>query len=207
LANFASQSEAERAKERAQGLATLYLDAIQQMAVEGAGDDVRVATAVVAAPAESTWWKVGEAGCLAEGARLQTCVEGRYVTVFRSGGELSCIDAICHHAGGPLTVGELQDIEELGVTVVLCPWHKFMVDIKGGLKAYKSVEIQGGKPTVVGWRLGKVVQRPHLVRENEAGQVFVSLVITDEPCTSDTDSYSARCGAALGLSSFEPVPA
>jgi hypothetical protein len=37
-------------------------------------------------------------------------------------------------AGGPLTLGKVQDIEELGMKVVLCPWHKFMVDIRTGVK-------------------------------------------------------------------------
>ena len=73
-------------------------------------------------------------------------------------GTLSSIDAVCHHAGGPLTLGPIQDIEDLGMTVVLCPWHKFMVSIHDGTKAYQKVEIVGGKPTIAGWVKGKMVQ-------------------------------------------------
>jgi nitrite reductase/ring-hydroxylating ferredoxin subunit len=70
----------------------------------------------------SSWWVVSSCSKPEEGGRLHTCVEGRYVTVFRHRGKLSCIDAICHHAGGPLTLGEIFDIEDLGLTVVSCPW-------------------------------------------------------------------------------------
>lgn len=123
-------------------------------------------------PQQQLWSKVAERGQPADGARLHAKVDGRYVTIFKHNGKLSCIDSICHHAGGPLTKGRLQDIEDLGVTVVLCPWHAFMVTIDGGVKAYKGVDFRGGKPADAGWKLGKVVQRPHLVMENEEG-VFV----------------------------------
>ena len=35
-----------------------------------------------------------------------------------------------------MTLGKVQDIEELGVKVVLCPWHKFMVNIRTGVKVH-----------------------------------------------------------------------
>ncbi len=120
------------------------------------------------------WWRVAGPGLPLEGARLHTSIEGRFITLFRHRNTLSCIDAICHHAGGPLTLGALEDIEDLGNTVVLCPWHKFMVDIVDGTKAYRKVEVQGGKPVVGGWVRGKVVQRVHWVREDEGGVYVVS---------------------------------
>ncbi len=119
------------------------------------------------------WWRVAGPGLPHEGSRLHTCIEGRYVTLFRHRGVLSAIDAICHHAGGPLTLGAIEDIEDLGNSVVLCPWHKFMVDIVDGTKAYRKVEVQGGKPVVGGWVRGKVVQRAHSVREDEGGVYLV----------------------------------
>jgi len=73
---------------------------------------------------ESNWWRIAETGQLMEGSRLHSCVEGRYVTIFRRHGKLCAIDSICHHAGGPMTLGAMRDIEELGgLTVVLCPWY------------------------------------------------------------------------------------
>ena len=163
------------------------------------------------------WYRVGNFGALKDGDRLHACIEGRYVTIFRHKHKLSCIDSICHHAGGPLTVGKLQDIEDLGgMTVVLCPWHKFMVGIDSGLKAYQGIEVINGKPTVVGWKVGKQVQRPHLVKEVNSG-LYVSLQLptpTDSAhpvsfengeeipltCSSDNDAYSARCAQDIPIS-------
>ena len=125
------------------------------------------------------WSKVCKSGQPTEGNRLHAKIDGRFVTVFRNRGKLSCIDSICHHAGGPLTLGKLEDIEDLGVTVVLCPWHKFMVTIDGGVKAYKGVSFQGGKPVDAGWKTGKVVQRPHLVIEKADGVYVVSMIICE----------------------------
>lgn len=68
------------------------------------------------------WWVVGSSVYLNEGDRIHCCVEGRFITIFRNKGRISSIDSVCHHAGGPLTLGKLTDIEDLGITVVSCPW-------------------------------------------------------------------------------------
>jgi nitrite reductase/ring-hydroxylating ferredoxin subunit len=125
-------------------------------------------------PTGEQWWKVAEAGYPREGDRIHCKVEGRFVTVFRNRGELSAIDSVCHHAAGPLTIGEVVDIEELGMTVVKCPWHKFSVGIKDGRKAFQGVDIIGGVPKPSGWKVGKIVQRAHLVKENIEGVFVVS---------------------------------
>jgi nitrite reductase/ring-hydroxylating ferredoxin subunit len=109
-----------------------------------------VATDEPAVTVNSRYWKVCEFGLPEEGGRLHTCVEDRYITVFRSRGKLSCIDSVCHHAGGPLTDGPIQDIEELGITVVVCPWHRFMVSIDDGVKAFQGVDIINGVPVKSG---------------------------------------------------------
>lgn len=153
-------------------------------------------------------WKVAASSdVLVEGGRLHTCVEGRYITLFRHGG-LSCIDSICHHAGGPLTAGPLQDIEDLQITVVLCPWHRWMVDIASGRKAYQAIDVSsGGQPVNTGWRLGKVTQRVHQVKEDSTG-LYVIMNCDSEPCASDKDACSEPCAGGLSppLSAFVPVP-
>lgn len=116
------------------------------------------------------WYKVADSSAaVPDGGRLHARVNGRFVTLFRNRGSLSCIDSICHHAGGPLTLGPLQDIEELHMTVVLCPWHKFMVSIDGGVKAYQGVDFARGKPVQTGWKTSKIVQRPHKVIDSPMG--------------------------------------
>jgi nitrite reductase/ring-hydroxylating ferredoxin subunit len=121
-----------------------------------------------------TWHRVSDPRLPTEGNRLHVRVKGRYLTVFRFHGKLSVIDAICHHAGGPLTLGPVQDIEDLGKRVVVCPWHRFLVTIDEGQKAYQSVEIIDGKPVNTGWKLGKMVQRTHHIREDVSGIYVVS---------------------------------
>lgn len=145
------------------------------------------------------WHLIGDTSQLVEGDRLHTCVEGRYVTVFRNRSKLSCIDSICYHAGGPMTLGRLQDIEDLGgLTVVLCPWHKFMVTIDSGERIYQAVEFANGKPKPSGWRTGKVVQRPHRVTERD-GSIFVALELSGEECSSDKDACNAHAAKPFSL--------
>lgn len=40
-----------------------------------------------------SWWKVAITSDLADGGRLHTCVNGRYITLFRQRNVLSAIDA------------------------------------------------------------------------------------------------------------------
>jgi nitrite reductase/ring-hydroxylating ferredoxin subunit len=128
----------------------------------------------IAAPT-TRWYKIAQPNeAIVEGGRAHVRVDGRYITVFRFRNRLSAIDSICYHAGGPLTLGSVKDIEDLGVTVVLCPWHRYMVDIVEGKKAYQAVDIVNGKPIIRGWKLGKVMQRPHLVEERDDGIYVVS---------------------------------
>ncbi len=87
-----------------------------------------------------------------------------------------CILYCVAHAGGALTNGPLQDIEELGVTVVVCPLHRYLVSIRDGKKVYQAVEINRAtnKTEISGWRIGKVVQRCHEGMYNEeTGEILV----------------------------------
>jgi nitrite reductase/ring-hydroxylating ferredoxin subunit len=125
--------------------------------------------------AGTAFWKVCDTGLPAEKSRLHSQIDGRFITIFRQNGKLSAIDSVCYHAGGPLTLGSLQDIEDLdGITTVSCPWHKFLVSIDDGSRVYQQVTIVDGKPSVKGWTKGKVVQRTHKVYENDSGVYVVS---------------------------------
>ena len=150
-------------------------------------------------------WKVSDEGIPREGQRIHTRVNNRYVTIFRNKGNLSCIDAICHHAGGPLTLGNLQEIEDLG-TVVLCPWHKYMVSIEDGTTVYKAVEVINVKPVVTGWTRGRMVQRSHLVTEDSGG-VYVELIEpSNDHIPSDNDTCNERCAQDYILHHISPTP-
>jgi nitrite reductase/ring-hydroxylating ferredoxin subunit len=149
-------------------------------------------------------YKVAQSVDLLYGSRLHTRVEGRYITIFRYKGALTAMDAICHHAGGPLTLGEIKDIEELGTAVVLCPWHKYAVSLEGGRQVYQGVDIIDGKPVKAGWRKGKMTQRPHDVFEND-GFIYLTLNALEEgACVSDTDAKSELCAKNYAMHSFVP---
>ena len=109
-----------------------------------------------------------------------------------------------------MTEGSLQDIEELGTTVVLCPWHTYMVNISDGRKVFLGVELDTtGKPiSQPKWKKGKVVQRTHEVWEDQHG-TYVRLASAEEmmqqSCTSDADASKITCGRAFMIHSFCPV--
>lgn len=52
--------------------------------------------------------------------------EGRIFALFNVGGEISAIDGICPHQGGPLAEGMVEG------TIVTCPWHGWQFDVKTG---------------------------------------------------------------------------
>ena len=113
---------------------------------------------------DSDGWQQVSAAAVGAGERIHVRVDGRYVTVFNRAGSLHCIDSMCHHAGGPLTEGALRDIEDLHTTVVLCPWHQYMVTLDGK-KVFQAVSFgTDGKPQPPQWTLGKQVQRAHDVQ-------------------------------------------
>jgi len=88
------------------------------------------------------------------------------------------------------------------MTVVLCPWHKFMVGITDGVKAYQGVDIIKGKPQPAGWKSGKMVQRAHTVTEID-GFLFIELnPLKEGECTSDNDAKSPLCAKDYPMHSF-----
>jgi nitrite reductase (NADH) small subunit len=52
--------------------------------------------------------------------------EGRVFALFNVDGQVSAIDGICPHQGGPLADGPLEG------TTVLCPWHGWQFDVRTG---------------------------------------------------------------------------
>lgn len=52
--------------------------------------------------------------------------EGRVYALFNVDGQISAIDGICPHQGGPLVDGLLEG------TTVTCPWHGWQFDVRSG---------------------------------------------------------------------------
>jgi len=127
--------------------------------------------------------------CPAEGAAVGTAdAEGagaRYVTILRVGGQLRAIDSICYHAGGPLGMGDIEEVGEGRRACLRCPWHHYLVDLETGTKWHQALERNAsGKLAPAGWRSSEqAVQRVHDVEEREGG-LFVHLRLDGE-CSSD----------------------
>jgi nitrite reductase/ring-hydroxylating ferredoxin subunit len=154
------------------------------------------------------WYRISLIG---SDSRVHLCIEGRYVTIFKRRGSLHCMDAICHHAGGPLTDGPLIDIEELHTTVVSCPWHRYKISLDG-YKIFQGVEFDlHGKPGVAIWKKGKKVQRAHEVFEDDLytyiklnKPISESETTATDICASDEISKSELCGGLFLLHNETP---
>ena len=128
------------------------------------------------------------------GDRLHITIDGRVITIFRdkNTGELTAMDSVCYHAAGPLTNGDIIDIEDLNVTVVSCPHHNYMVSIHDGTRVYQKVDIIGGKPQPGPWIQGKVMQRPHQVSENKING-DIEVILNEEDVVYPSDADSNKC--------------
>jgi len=86
------------------------------------------------------------------------------------GGGVVALDEFCYHHGGPLSGG---DVEELpgGRCVVLCPWHKYRIDVRRGECVYVGVDPATGAQA---WKSKGVKQRTHPVELRPDGSVWVA---------------------------------
>ncbi len=70
--------------------------------------------------------KLASVGDLPPGSAREVEHEGRIFALFNVGGEITAIDGICPHQGGPLAEGVVDG------SVVTCPWHGWQFDVKTG---------------------------------------------------------------------------
>lgn len=66
-------------------------------------------------------------------------VDGRRIAIFNVGGNFYAIDDTCVHRGGPLSEGEVNQLE------VTCPWHGAVYDLRTG-KARDAGPYRAGAP-------------------------------------------------------------
>lgn len=72
------------------------------------------------------WVKMATVDELAPGRSKEVEHEGRIYALFGVGGEISAVDGICPHQGGPLADGPISG------TCVTCPWHGWQFDVRTG---------------------------------------------------------------------------
>lgn len=143
----------------------------------------------------AAWIPVGEARSLASSGRLHACVQGRYISVLRIKGRLTCIDSICFHAGGPLTLGDIEDIE--GKPCLICPWHDYKIDAFTGEKYFQAVSWQDGKMVPAGWKSNGPRHRVHEAEEREDGLLYVRLSTDPAELPSDEYAFNEACGSRI----------
>ncbi|WIA34589.1 hypothetical protein OEZ86_012909 [Tetradesmus obliquus] len=138
------------------------------------------------------WVQVGPASSLAATGRMHTCIQGRYVSVLKVKGQLTCIDSICFHAGGPLSLGDIEEVN--GKTCLNCPWHNYKIDAFTGEKYYQSVTWQDGKMLPGEWKSNGPRHRIHQVESRPDGMIYVRLDSTPGEMPSDGYAFDAACG-------------
>ena len=124
----------------------------------------------------------------------QECSDGRIrsraVTVLRHSGKVYCFDSTCYHAGGPLGLGDIEEVG--GDPCVVCPWHAYKVSLTKGGKYYEALEMRGGKLVPSGLKVKSRAQRLHNA-EKRADGIYVKLN-RDGSCASDEYGYTSMCG-------------
>jgi len=135
--------------------------------------------------------RVADSASLPEGGRLQLKIKGRYITVIRLDGKVFAIDSVCFHAGGPLGIGDIEDVN--GRPCIVCPWHYYKIDVETGDKYYQQVKFENGKMVQGDWASNGVKQRVHAAEERDGG---IYLTLSAQPSHVDSDEYacSAPCG-------------
>lgn len=101
-------------------------------------DKTKKASRDSAADSPDGWVKVAELDELADGARKRYQLKGREITIVRAKGKYFAIDTVCYRtnsglikcpshrtsdAGGDLSAGAVQDIED--ASCIVCPIHSY----------------------------------------------------------------------------------
>ena len=83
-------------------------------------------------------------------------------------GHVHCLDRRCFHAGGPLDMGDIEELD--GRTCIRCPWHRYAIDIETGDHVAEFHPI--GADSAIYKRRHRC-QRKHEARVDEKGGVWV----------------------------------
>ncbi|XP_013048774.1 Rieske domain-containing protein isoform X1 [Anser cygnoides] len=113
---------------------------------------------------------VGKEDDIKNSQRITAKVNGREVVVFYHEGKFHALDSRCYHEGGPLNLGEIEDIA--GQPCIVCPWHKYVITLETGEGLYEGINPLEPSPTPR-WQSKGVKQRIHKVTVNN-GNVYVS---------------------------------
>lgn len=84
---------------------------------------------------------------------------------------IRCIDSVCYHMGGPLALGDIEEISNCFYLV--CPWHYHKINMTNGGKLYQALNLSKSQPqkaeditssssqALFEWKETKGIQRVH----------------------------------------------
>ncbi|XP_025950788.1 Rieske domain-containing protein-like isoform X1 [Dromaius novaehollandiae] len=130
---------------------------------------------------------VGKEDDIKKSQRITTKVNDREIVVFYHEGKFYAMDSRCYHAGGPLHLGEIEDIN--GQPCIICPWHKYKITLETGEGLYQAINPMEQSPTPR-WQSKGVKQRIHKVTVDN-GNIYVSP--PDLSVSFDSDYYADKC--------------
>ena len=84
----------------------------------------------------SNWHDVAAAEQLSPGTVLEVVADGAIVALMNVDGQITALDGICAHQGGPLGKGKLEG------DCLTCPWHGWQYDARTGRQLLSSTIAQ-----------------------------------------------------------------
>ena len=121
------------------------------------------------------------------GDRVHINLGDRHVSLINHHGQVYCIDSLCYHAGGPLAVGDIEDVG--GRPCLSCPWHLYKVTLDSGEKLYGATRFdESGKLVPDGIKSAGLRQRVHEVERRSDGW-YVRLRLDGEV---ESDKYNTK---------------
>ena len=111
----------------------------------------------------------------------------RHVSLINHDGEVFALDSLCYHAGGPLAIGDIEDVD--GRACLSCPWHLYKVTLDTGERLYGATRFDDrGALVPDGVATAGRRQRTHEVQRRPDGW-YVRLRLDGE---LESDKFATR---------------
>ena len=121
------------------------------------------------------------------GDRVHVLLGDRHVSLIFHRGEVYCLDSLCYHAGGPLGIGDIEDVG--GGACLSCPWHLYKVTLDTGERLYGATRFDDrGALVPDGVATAGRRQRTHEVQRRPDGW-YVRLRLDGE---LESDKFATR---------------
>ncbi|XP_071436557.1 Rieske domain-containing protein [Pithys albifrons albifrons] len=146
---------------------------------------------------------IGKEENIKKSGRITAKINGREIVVFYHDGKFHALDSRCYHEGGPLCLGEIEDIN--GQACIVCPWHKFKITLETGEGLYEGINPLEPSPTPQ-WKSKGVKQRIHKVTIDN-GNVYVCPPDLSVSFDSDYFAEKYKNGGELAMQKQSPSKA